>query len=57
MTPLKKPLFWCVTGEDFGREVAASRKKPNPVLVKIQSKIAELKIGLSKSKTAVDVTR
>lgn len=41
MTPRPQPLFWTVTGRDFGRSIAWARKQlPNPINVAIRDYLA-----------------
>jgi hypothetical protein len=39
---MNKPLFWTVTGRDFGRSLAWAKKQPpNPITAALRAKLLE----------------
>jgi hypothetical protein len=39
---MTKPLFWTVTGEDFGRSIAWAKKQPNLINLHIKEALKKL---------------
>lgn len=43
MTPTPpKPLFWTVTGRDFGRAIRAARARGNPLAAELRRRVHNL---------------